>query len=165
MIFGRMAQIVCCCPGIAPRTSPNLPAGTAFHVQKGPVSPMANCTGFRCFRQRGRVVAMLGDGINDAAALSTADVSLSFGEASEVARNAADIIIVGSSLRAIPQTRKMAKVARRRMTENLTFAALYNVVTVPVAIAGLLTPFWAAIFMSSSSVLVMLNACRMRPLR
>ncbi len=132
---------------------------------EGACKPDGKLHRIQALQAEGRVVAMLGDGINDAAALSTADVSLSFGEASEVARNAADIIIVGSSLMAIPQTRKMAKVARRRMTENLTFAALYNVATVPVAIAGLLTPFWAAIFMSSSSVLVMLNACRMRPLR
>ena len=64
-------------------------------------------------------------------------------------------------LSAVPLTRWVAREARRRMTENLTFAALYNVVTVPIAVAGLLTPFWAAIFMSSSSVLVMLNACRL----
>ena len=132
-----------------------------IEVAVGECKPDEKLLRIKALQQEGKVVAMLGDGLNDAAAMSQADVSLSFSEASETARNAADIVVLGSSLSAVPLTRRVAREARRRMTENLTFAALYNVVTVPIAVAGLLTPFWAAIFMSSSSVLVMLNACRL----
>ena len=128
----------------------------------GDCKPAQKLQHIRNLQRNRQIIAMLGDGLNDAAPLSQADVSLSFAEASETARNAADIIILGSSLNAVTRAREVAQKARQRMTENLTFAALYNVVTVPIALAGLLTPFWAAIFMSSSSILVMLNAYRLR---
>jgi Cu2+-exporting ATPase len=124
----------------------------------GGVTPVGKLTQLEEWRKEGATIAMAGDGLNDVAALQAADVSFSFSEASDATRNAADIIVLGNSLTPISYALDIAKVARRKMSQNLTFAAAYNILTVPIAIAGFLTPFWAAIFMSTSSIAVMLNA-------
>ncbi|PZX10904.1 Cu2+-exporting ATPase [Palleronia aestuarii] len=109
---------------------------------------------------RGRRVLMLGDGLNDAAALAGAHASLAPGTALDAARVAADGIVLGGDLRAVSQTLRLAHRARRRIRQNLGLAVLYNALAIPVAMAGLATPLMAAIVMSSSSILVVLNAVR-----
>ncbi len=108
----------------------------------------------------GRRVLMLGDGLNDAAALAGAHASLAPGTALDAARVAADGVVLGGDLGAVAETLCLARRARRRIRQNLALAALYNAVAIPVAMSGLATPLMAAIVMSSSSIFVVLNAVR-----
>jgi len=104
---------------------------------------------------------MVGDGLNDAGALARAHASLAPGGAVDVSRLASDCVFSGERLMAVAGVIRTARAARDRMKENFLFSALYNVVAVPIALAGLATPMVAAIAMSLSSVFVTLNALRM----
>jgi P-type Cu2+ transporter len=104
----------------------------------------------------------VGDGINDAAAMSAAAVSASPGVATEISRNAADIVLATPRIDALLDALDIAKDATRLIRQNLLFAAAYNLIALPVALLNGLTPLVAAILMSSSSILVMLNAMRLR---
>ncbi len=110
----------------------------------------------------GARVLMVGDGLNDTAALAAAHVSISPASALDAARVASDIVLLGNDLATIGAACLTAKSATRRITENFRIATVYNIVAVPLAVAGLATPLIAALAMSLSSITVSLNALRLR---
>ena len=116
----------------------------------------------RDLSQRGHKVLMVGDGLNDTAALAGADVSISPAQALDAARVASDIVLLGRDMSAIGDAARISRQASRRMIENFAISAGYNVVAVPLALMGSATPLAAALAMSLSSITVSLNALRLK---
>ncbi|MGC9368432.1 MAG: heavy metal translocating P-type ATPase [Paracoccaceae bacterium] len=110
----------------------------------------------------GARVLMVGDGLNDTAALAAAYVSISPATALDAARVASDIVLLGKDLAPLGEAVTTARKSTRRIKENFAIAALYNMIAVPIALVGLATPLAAALAMSASSITVSLNALRLR---
>ncbi|WP_425051441.1 heavy metal translocating P-type ATPase [Psychromarinibacter sp. S121] len=110
----------------------------------------------------GRRVLMVGDGLNDTAALAAAHASISPASALEATRVVSDIVLLGGSLAPLGDTLATARSATRRIRENFGIAAIYNMIAIPIALTGFATPLAAALAMSGSSICVSLNALRLR---
>lgn len=125
------------------------------------LKPQQKIVRIEALKADGRCVLMIGDGINDAPALASADASVSPAAAAEISQAAADFVLQGNKLAGCLVALDISRAAKRRVLENFTLAAGYNMIAVPLAVMGLVTPLIAAIAMSGSSILVTLNALRL----
>jgi len=131
----------------------------------GACSPDDKLHHLQALQAQGHRVAMVGDGLNDGPVLAAAHASFAFGLAVPLARARADFVVLGDQLVRIPQTLALAHRSLRIVRQNLLWAAAYNLVCIPLALAGLLPAWLAGLGMALSSLLVVLNAARLaRPL-
>lgn len=144
--------------GAAEEIGKQLP-GCALHAERLPHEKVEE---IRRTQKGGATVAMVGDGINDAAALAEADVGIAIGTGSDIAKETADVSLVQTDLRKIAWLIRFSKRAFRTMKQNLFWAFFYNVIGVGLAMAGMLQPIFAALAMIVSSLLVIWNSLRLR---
>lgn len=110
---------------------------------------------------KGHAVLMLGDGINDGPVLAQADIAVTLGAGSDLAKSAADVILLQNSLSKLPYLFRLAKRCKRKIRQNIGWAIGYNIVVLPLALSGILTPWMAVIGMSLSSIIVVVNSVRL----
>lgn len=128
----------------------------------GALTPLQKTERIAALKSAGAKVLMVGDGLNDAPSLSSATVSMSPTSAMDITQNAADIVFQGEQLSPVIRTFLTSQFCQRLVKQNFALAILYNVIAIPLAVAGYVTPLIAAIAMSSSSLIVIANAMRLQ---
>ncbi|MFS0826738.1 heavy metal translocating P-type ATPase [Pseudomonas phoenicis] len=128
---------------------------------QGGLRPDDKLARVKALQAQGHRVLMLGDGVNDVPVLAAADISVAMGSATDLAKTCADAVLLSNRLQALVDTFDLARRTRRTILQNLWWATLYNGLMLPFAALGWVTPVWAAIGMSVSSLIVVLNALRL----
>jgi Cu2+-exporting ATPase len=137
-------------------------ATLAMDEAHGDMLPQQKMAFVQDLQRKGAVVAMVGDGINDAAVLRAADVSFAMGSGAALAQAHADAVLLSASLSSLHDAAQAARDCMRVIRQNLAWAALYNLVAIPAAAFGVLSPWMSGVGMSASSALVVLNALRLQ---
>jgi Cu2+-exporting ATPase len=127
----------------------------------GGMLPQDKLAAVRALQQSGSIVAMTGDGVNDAPVLAQAQVSIAVDQGAEAAQAAADMVLLSSEIGRLADGVKLARKAQGVIRQNLAWSVIYNVLAIPAAAMGYVTPWMAGIGMSLSSLLVVLNAMRL----
>jgi len=148
--------------GDSPAAVADIAARTGIDSHQAEMLPQDKVARIMALTNQGHRVLMVGDGLNDTAALATAHASISPGTALEATRMVSDIVLLGNSLAPLGDTLRTARSATARIRENFAIAATYNAIAIPVALLGFATPLAAALAMSASSITVSLNALRLR---
>jgi Cu2+-exporting ATPase len=155
--------------GDGARMARQVAAAVGIEHVRAEVSPKDKAAFVQGLREQGAVVAMVGDGVNDAAALAAADVSFAMGQGSDVAMGVDHITLLAGDLAALPKAVRLSRRTMRTIRQNLFWAFVYNVISIPVAAGVLqpalgftLDPMWAGLAMAFSSISVVLNSLRLR---
>ncbi len=133
----------------------------SIDLAKGELSPEQKFNEVKALQQQGDSVLMMGDGINDAPVLASADVAIAVGNATDVAKTAADVILLGDKLSVVPFLLASAQSVKSTIRQNMAWAVGYNLVILPFAVSGILSPWMAVVGMSLSSIIVVYNSTRL----
>jgi Cu2+-exporting ATPase len=148
--------------GDTPQTVERVARQLGIEQFRGGMLPADKLAHLKGLQQRGAVVAMVGDGVNDAPVLAGAQVSIAMGGGTQIAHSSADMVLLSENLEHLVDAVLMARRTLRIIRENLGWAIGYNLIALPLAASGLILPWMAAIGMSASSLLVVVNALRLR---
>ena len=148
--------------GDAPQTVAAMAVALGIDDYRGGMTPEGKHTFVRSLQEEGETVAMVGDGVNDAPVLAQAHVSVAMGGGTDLARSQADVVLLSDDLAHLARGVTLARRTLAIIRQNLAWAFTYNVVAIPLAMVGWVTPWMAGIGMSASSLLVVLNALRLQ---